>query len=62
MTDLGTLGGNTSQAGGINDSASGLWEFLLQVHRHPPIAFLWENGVMTDLGGHLAATPAGPMP
>ena len=53
MTDLGTLGGNTSHATGVNDygqvvgfssTASGTSA------RASTRAFLWENGTMTRLG------------
>jgi probable HAF family extracellular repeat protein len=48
VTDLGTLGGTFSLAGGINNN--GLVEgysTLSDGYTHP---FLWHNGVMTDLG------------
>src|SRR5262249_53573124 len=49
MTDLGTLGGNSSIGNGINDSGQVVGQSVLPggtaVH-----AFLWSAGTMTDLG------------
>ena len=48
VIDLGTLGGNSSAAHGINDSSQvvGLAQTSNNVNR----AFLWDDGTMTDLG------------
>jgi probable HAF family extracellular repeat protein len=53
VTYLGTLGGNISTAYGINNSGQIVGEstvFDLATHSDTSHAFLWENGVMTDLG------------
>jgi probable HAF family extracellular repeat protein len=48
MTDLGTLGGDTSEAYGINDSGQIVgWSKTASGEVH---AFLYSGGVMTDLG------------
>lgn len=48
ITDLGTLGGDTTQAYGINDEGQvvGLSKLNAQVYH----AFFWDGGTMTDLG------------
>ena len=49
VTDLGTLGGTFSFAGGINNrgSVEGFSTLPGDTASH---AFLWQNGAMTDLG------------
>lgn len=47
ITDLGTLGGNDSQALGINDLDQVVGRSLNASGQ--PHAYLWDNGVMTDL-------------
>jgi probable HAF family extracellular repeat protein len=47
MTDLGTLGGNYSQAGGINNNGQIVGESENATGYYH--AFLWQNGIMTDL-------------
>jgi probable HAF family extracellular repeat protein len=48
MTDLGTLGGTSSYAAGIN--ASGQVVGWASTTNSSSRAFLWQDGVMTDLG------------
>jgi probable HAF family extracellular repeat protein len=49
ITDVGTLGGTFSTANGLNSKGAVAGAFLpagdMVLH-----AFLWQNGVMTDLG------------
>jgi len=49
ITDLGTLGGTISVAYGINASGQ-VAGFSYFANGSGPRAFLWQNGVMTDLG------------
>lgn len=48
MTDLGTLGGSSSHARGINDQGQVVGSSQTAPGRFH--AFLWEDGTMTDLG------------
>lgn len=49
VTDLGTLGGNMSEARALNASRQVVgWSRLAGTETHH--AFLWQNGTMTDLG------------
>ena len=49
MQDLGTLGGNYSQAGAINDNGWIVGEVVASGSQYQH-AFLYTNGVMRDLG------------
>jgi probable HAF family extracellular repeat protein len=49
ITDLGTLGGTFSQAGGLNSRGS-VAGFSLSAGDQVLHAFLWQRGVFTDLG------------
>jgi len=53
ITDLGTLGGAKSQPRSINNSAQIVG--LAMTSEGVYDAFIWSNGIMTDLGGNLAA-------
>jgi len=51
VVDLGTLGGNVSQATSLNDSdAVAGWSQTTDEYRPPSHAFLWTHGSMQDLG------------
>jgi probable HAF family extracellular repeat protein len=52
MTDLGTLGGNSSQGVAIN--GSGQVVGTSQTSTGAEDGFLWSNGTMTDLGPNIA--------
>src|SRR2546423_1216978 len=60
VTDLGTLGGSSSDARAVNLAGQVIGSATLpgDTARH---AYLWENGVMRDLGtlGGTASTPCG---
>ncbi len=58
--DLGTLGGTWSEAYGIN--ASGQIVGLSSVGPGSPHAFIWEDGIMTDLGTLWIRFTSSPMP
>jgi probable HAF family extracellular repeat protein len=53
MIDLGTLGGLSSRATAVNDRGQVVGESLTTIAWGQPVwhSFLWEDGVMTDLGG-----------
>ena len=48
MTDLGTLGAYTATAYGINDA--GQVAGYSDIGQHRPHGFIWQDGVMSDLG------------
>src|SRR5215211_5122081 len=50
LTDLGTLGGDSSWAGGLNDAGQVVGYSRVAPGSTATDAFLWENGVMTGLG------------
>jgi len=50
VTDLGTLGGNVSQAQAVNDLGQVVGWSTIDTGTGLKHAFRWENGVMTDLG------------
>ena len=50
VTDLGTLGGMSSDANALNDRATGSWAAVTRRGTHIWHAFLWANGKMRDLG------------
>jgi probable HAF family extracellular repeat protein len=50
MQDLGTLGGDNAEAWWINDAGEIVGRADIPGPQHYHHAFLWKNGVMTDLG------------
>lgn len=55
MTDLGTLGGNSSAALGINDLGQVVGYSNIPTGLHVSHAFLYSNGVLSDLEGQVGA-------
>jgi probable HAF family extracellular repeat protein len=58
LTDLGTLGGDSSWAGGLNDAGQVVGHSRVAPGSSATEMFLWEDGVMTSLGVS-GASPSG---